>query len=245
MQTIDALSNNDPGPVRQSTDGRLCQHNQADEIVRRGQEAMQRIRRGFEDWMDIAEALAIGRAEVMSAVHTNQPTGPRYKSEMAEWLLARGFHLIDKGARNRLLDCLKHRVEIEKWRATLTDGQRFRFNHPDAVLRKWRDATVVIDPNAPKKNKKKSPTERLTESVIRLEEENHRMQREIERSGGDLWTPEDTPKEIAKIMVAKLSTTKAEHVARAILAQVKLKKNTAPAAAAAETYREAASCAQE
>jgi hypothetical protein len=96
---------------------------------------------------------------------------------MAEWLRARSFHLIDKGTRNRLLDCLKHRAEIEKWRATLTDGERFRFNHPDAVLRKWKTKTVVPDPNAPPK--KPSPMAKLKAEVVRLEEDNHRMRREI------------------------------------------------------------------
>ena len=113
MLAIDVPSNNDLASVRQSDDG-LGQLNPstAVEIVRRGQAAMQRLRRGFDDWMAIAEALQIGRAEVMSAVHTNQPTGKRYEKAMADWLLARSFHLIDKGTRNRLLECLKHRADI-------------------------------------------------------------------------------------------------------------------------------------
>lgn len=121
----------------------------ADEIVRRGQEALQRLSRSYDDWMDIAEALAVGRAEVMTAIYTNKPTGKRYAKAMGEWLLARSFHRINEGTRKRLLDCLKHRVEIEKWRATVTEGERFSFNHPDTVLRKWKTATAVPDPNAP------------------------------------------------------------------------------------------------
>ena len=66
-----------------------------DDIVRRGQEALRRLRRSYGDWTDIGEALAVGRAEVMRMLHTNQPTGKRYAKAMSEWLLARSFHLIN------------------------------------------------------------------------------------------------------------------------------------------------------
>ena len=189
----------------------------ADEIVRRGQEALQRLRRSYDDWMDIAEALAVGRAEVMAAAHTNQPTGKRYAKAMGEWLLARSFHLINEGTRNRLLECLQHRNEIEKWRAGLTDAERFRFNHPDTVLRKWKTATVVPDPNAPPKT---SPFTKLQKAHIEALEKLHRAEREIARGGGDLWTPEDTVEAIAKVMLDRLSANKAERVARAILKEL-------------------------
>jgi hypothetical protein len=58
-----------------------------DEVVRRGQEAMERKRRSFDDFMFIAEALEVGCTEVMRAVHTNKPTGSRYAKAMDEWLL--------------------------------------------------------------------------------------------------------------------------------------------------------------
>src|SRR5262249_6604272 len=101
MPTIDAQSDTRPDANNQPEDGLSClKSSVSDEIVRRGQEALQRLRRKFDDWMDIAEALQIGRAEVMAAVHTNQPTGKRYAKAMADWLLARGFHLINEGTRN-------------------------------------------------------------------------------------------------------------------------------------------------
>jgi hypothetical protein len=211
-ETIDAPSN-----TRPAADG-LGQHNPSpsDEIVRRGQEALRRIGRNWEDWLAIAEALQVGRAEVMGVVHTNQPTGKRYAKAMADWLLARGFHVIDKGTRTRVLECLEHRTEIEKWRETLTEGERLQLNHPDAVLRKWK-AKTVPDPDKPKKP---SAMAKLKESVARLEEENHRMRTEIERGGGDLWNKDDRPEDIADIMLTKLSSAKAERVACVILAKL-------------------------
>jgi hypothetical protein len=226
MCHIDGRSNCRVVENGQPDDG-LCQHNpsQTDLIVRRGQETLQRLCRSYEDWIDIAEALQVGRAEVMAAVHTNQAVGRRYEKAMAEWFLAHSFHVIDKGARKRLLDCLQHRAEIEKWRATLTDGERFRFNHPDTVLRKWKAATAVPDPNKPSKP---SPMAKLQAEVLRLDEDNHRMRKEIERGGGDLWSKDDRAEDIAAIMVGKLTSAKAEAVARAIQVRLKETKRSAP-----------------
>jgi hypothetical protein len=216
---IDGTSNSRPDQNIQPNDAlSWLKASPTDDIVRRGQEALQRLRRGYEDWLAIAEALQVGRAEVMAAVQTNKPVGKRYAQAMANWLLARGFHLINEGTRNRLLDCLNHGAEIEKWRATLTEGERFRFNHPDTVLRKWKAATVVPDPNV---SKKPSPIAKLKEVNVELQEKLYRAEQELSRGGGDLWTPDDTPEDIATAMLAKLTPDKAKGVAKAILTKVK------------------------
>jgi hypothetical protein len=222
MHHIDNQSNNRLGEHGQPADG-LSQLNPslADEIVRRGKQAMERLRRGFDDWMDIAGALQVGRAEVMRAVNTNQPTGRRYEKAMGEWLVAHSFHVIDKGTRNRLLECLQHRAAIEKWRATLTEGERFRLNHPDTVLRKWKAATLVPDPNA---SPKTSIIAKLKEVNIELQEKLHRAEHELSLGGGDLWTADDAPEDIATVMLVKLSPAKAERVARTILKKLNGKR---------------------
>jgi hypothetical protein len=221
MSGIDQPSNNRATENGQSDDDGLSPLNSTDEIIRRGQHAMERMRRGFDDWMDIAEALQVGRVEAMLAAQTNEPRGKRYDKIIGDWLFAKSFHLIDKGTRKRLLECLQHRAAIEKWRGTLTVGGRLRFNHPDTVLRKWKAATVVPDPNKPKKP---SPIAKLKESVRRLDEENHRLRKEVDVGGGDLWSKDDKAEDIAEIMLVKLTTSKAERVARAILAKAKEKK---------------------
>ena len=152
MRHIDEQPSSLPSDHSQSDDGLSWLNPSAtDEIFRRGKHAMERLCRGFDDWMDVAEALQVGRAESMRAAQTNEPKGKRYEKIMGEWLVAHSFHVIDKGTRNRLLECLQYRAAIEKWRATLTPGDRLRFNHPDTVLRKWKTATVVPDPNTPPK----------------------------------------------------------------------------------------------
>jgi hypothetical protein len=204
---------------RQPDDG-LGQPNPltTDEVVRRGQEAMERKRRSFEDWMLIGDALQVGRTEVMRAIHTNKPTGGRYEKAMGQWLFARSFHLIDKCTRNHLLECLQHRAEIAKWRANLTAAEQFSFNHPTTVLRKWRRATLVPDPNGPPKT---SAFAKLKEANIELQERLHRAEREIARDNDDLWTPRDTADDIARVVLERLPANKAERVARAILKKLK------------------------
>jgi hypothetical protein len=166
------------------------------EKVRLGQEAMARQRRGWDDWMAIGDALAVGRAEVMRKVGTNEPIGRRYEKAMAEWLVANSFKEIDKGTRSRLLDCLEHRTEIEAWRSVLTGSERFRFNHPNTVLRKWQAATTVPDPNAKPRT---SAVAKLKESIALLSDENELMRREMARGSGDLISAVESPNDIAKL----------------------------------------------
>jgi hypothetical protein len=165
-----------------------------EEKVRLGQEAIARKRRGWDDWVLIGEALEVGRAEVMRKVGTNEPVGRRYEKAMAEWLVANGFKEIDKGARSRLLDCLKHLAEIEAWRKTLTAAEQFRLNHPNAVLRKWKAKTTASVQDA---EPKMSPFAKLKESIALLSEENERMRREMAR--GDLISTADSPNDVATL----------------------------------------------
>ena len=201
----------------------LCCHNPSELKVRLGQEAMARQRRRWEDFMIIADALDVGRAEVMRDLHTNQPTGRRYEKAMGEWLVANGFKEIDKGARCRLLECLRHREQIERWRGLLTDGERFKLNHPDAVLRKWKAATAIPDPNVARKP---SPYAQLKAAHAETIEENHRLKQKVKAADGDLWKASDTAADIADVMIATLSPAKAERTAREILKRIKERKGS-------------------
>jgi hypothetical protein len=213
--------------TKKSADG-LCEHNPSlsvSEVVRLGQEAMQRKRRSWDDWLLIAEALQAGRTEVTRELHTNETRGRRFEKAMGDWLIAHSFKEIDKGARSRLLDCLKHKAEIQAWRARLTDSERWKFNHPDTVLRKWKASIAVPDPN---KAPKPSPYQKLQADHMALIEERDRYKREIDNGGGDLWNSDDRPRDIARIVIQQCkSKTKAEKVAREILKALKAKKQPA------------------
>jgi hypothetical protein len=228
MSGIDQTPINNPDETRQSGDTLDWSKLSADQIIRRGQDAWVRVRgdHTWADWLEIGAALCVGRTEAMYVAQTNKPVGRNYNTAFAAWLKEHGFDAIDQGDRARLFKVMEHRDQIEKWRTTLPLNQRLALNHPSSVLRKWKANTVVPDPNAPKKL---SPVAKLNDVVARLEEENHRMRKEIERAGGDLWTPDDTPEDIATVMLVKLTPTKAERIARAILKLTNKKSASAPA----------------
>ena len=189
--TDDGFSQLNPSPVS--------------EVIRLGQEAMARKRRGWDDWLLIAEALQAGRTDVLRALQSNVAQGRRFEKAMGDWLIANGFKEINKATRSQLLDCLKHRVEIEKWRA---DSERWKFNHPDTVLKKWKASTVVRDPNQPKPP---SPMQKLRDELVAVVEERDRYKREVGRGGGDLWNSDDRPLDIARMVILQCkSKTKAE-----------------------------------
>src|SRR5262245_9137644 len=144
----------------------------------------------------------------MRTAHINQPEGRRYNEEFSAWLKANKFDGIEKSVRSRLLECLKHRNEIEKWRATLATSERIKLNYPPTMLRRWR-STLASKPTP-----KTSHVVKLKNAIIELKEKNARMQRDIERGGGDLWTAQDTARDIARVIFEKTSPNRAKDIAR-------------------------------
>lgn len=201
-------------------DDRLSRTTDPDQTaIRCGQEAWHRLKRGstFEDWKQVGAAHLIGRAAAMREAHVNKPEGRNYNTAFGKWQKQFGFDDLDKAARSRLFEMMARIMEIEAWRATLTVSQKLDLNHPNAIMRKWKASTVVPDPNAPVKA---SPMQKLKDSLVTLQEDNDRMKREIVAGGGDLWSKDDRPQDIAKVIFSKLSKSKAEKVARAILKMV-------------------------
>ena len=189
--------------------------------VHHGQQAWARLRTHstWQDWKAVGAAHVIGRATAMRDAHTNKPEGRGYNAAFAAWARKFGFADLDKGDRSRLFQVMDHLVEIEAWLEKLNlknSAKRLSLNHPTSVLRNWKAAT------AEKSSEPKTlPVQKLKDELIAVIEERDRYKREIERGGGDVWTPEDTPKVIAKIMLGKLSKSKAENVAREILKALK------------------------
>ena len=143
---------------------------------------------------------------------------------MDEMIVEKVYKEIDKVVRCRLLECLQHRAEIDQWLSGLTDGERFRINHPDTVLKRWKGSTTVPDPNAVPKPP--SAFAKLKETNVDLQERLHRAERELAAGGGDLWKNTDTAADIARVMVRVLQPGKAERTAREILKQLKERKSS-------------------
>jgi hypothetical protein len=207
-----------------------------DRIVSDAQAAWARLNNfhTWADWVLVATALAAGRNETMHMAGTNKPSGPKFKREINRWLKEKNLDAIDKTTRSRSIECFEHLADIEKWRATLSVSERLALNHPTTVLRHWKRKTVVPDPNAVKKV---SIREKLNATIAELEEQNFRMRKEIERGGGDLWTRDDTAKDIALVISSQFSHSKISDIARELAKLAREKSSEAKARQAAQVGR--------
>lgn len=116
-----------------------------DPIIADAREAWARIkdrdRATFADWLAIGRALIAARQECMAKAGVNSPYGPAYQKLMRGWLDANGLTEVDSHERTNAIKCVEHQVEIEKWRAGLSDVERRRCNHPNSVIAHWRRKT--------------------------------------------------------------------------------------------------------
>jgi hypothetical protein len=108
-----------------------------------GREALRLIKQNnlFPYWLIVGEELQIGQAQAMRLAQTNAPRGHRFCAEMSAFLKEYGLEEIDSGLRSRLLEVMKHRVEIEAWHRDLPIKKRVRLNHPQTVLAAWKRET--------------------------------------------------------------------------------------------------------
>jgi hypothetical protein len=71
-----------------------------------------------------------------------------------------GFEAINNQERYRAILCVENRDAIERWRSTLDDGKRRRFNHPNCVWAGWRKSKT--EPAAPARHIVKGTTPHKT-----------------------------------------------------------------------------------
>jgi hypothetical protein len=195
------------------------------DAVRQGQEAWERLRKHstWEDWKKVGAAHVIGRTEAMRDGHVNKPKGRSYNAAFNAWQKKFGFTDFDSGDRTRLFQVMDNLEPIEVHLKTLKLPERLRLNHPSTVLRHWKAAVKAA--RGEQSEKRVSPVQKLKDELVAVIEERDLYKREVDLGGGDLWTPQSTPKQIAKIMVGKLTKSKAENVAREILRMLKGKAN--------------------
>jgi hypothetical protein len=103
----------------------------------------------FADWIKVARALALGRAECMAQAKANSPAGSRYNRLAGIWLEKNGFADISPQERYRSLWVLERLPEIEQWLASLPPEISRRFNHPGAIAAGWKRAQAGLVPCKP------------------------------------------------------------------------------------------------
>jgi len=193
-------------------------------------EAFARIRKGnhWRDWRYLAQGFEIGRNHAMRVAYTNEPVGRGYNTAFSRWMddpqhraWTRG---IDKATRNHLLWAADHLTLIEAWRDTLASNQRDRLNHPTIVKRAYEAAHRAEVARAAGEPAVLSPMAQIKEALVKSQEENDRLRRQVEKQGSLFDLFNDTPEMIARTVVESLKENRVERITKAIHDELKKRK---------------------
>jgi hypothetical protein len=126
-----------------------------DELIAAGREAWGRLKSSlaFEDWLALAHALEIGRRDVLRRTGCKSPWQKKYQSAMARWLEDNGLAEVPRQLRMLLRRLWEQRAEIQTWRATLSEAEQLKLNHPDVILTHFKAATRGFGDDAECKHK--------------------------------------------------------------------------------------------
>jgi hypothetical protein len=144
-------------------------------------------------WKTIGESLARARRAAMLDTHSNRPQGRAYNAAFGAWLSKRTFRSIDQSDRARLLRVMDNLPAIEAWRATLSETELRRLNHPSVVWRKW---------SASNKPTTTSPARsRLKDEKVALHAKIAELERRLAAGDGNLFTPATSAHELARLLL--------------------------------------------
>jgi hypothetical protein len=191
----------------------------ATQVIAVARDAITRLAAGqcWQDYRAVGGALAIGRIEAMRTANTNKPEGRAYAVAFSDWLRHTGLdqiEKIDKSTRARLLDLMDHIDGVERWRATLPTNKQLQLNHPRIVWQHWQRAKNL---NSAAEHKA-SPMAKLKKSVASLSEENERLKA---AAGGSIFSGQDRPKDIVKVLTATVSSNKLREIYRLLGEELK------------------------
>jgi hypothetical protein len=210
MPRLHDLNGTVPLKSKQDSEGKSAMSKEED-IDRLADEAWEQLNANpdWAKWRAIGDAMMYARNACMRDTQSNRPAGRGYNAAFSAWLAKRKFGDMDGSDRARLFKCMDNLREIEAWRATLTETERLRLNHPSTVLRKWQAATKLPDST---KGKKLSPMSQLKVAHVALMEVNAKLKKQIEQGDGNLFTRGTSAREAARLFVDTLGEDEWERV---------------------------------
>jgi BMFP domain-containing protein YqiC len=153
-----------------------------DRVARQGAAAWKRLKqaKNWNDWVQVGEALVIGREWAMHQSGKNEPEGKGYIMAFTEWLERYKLDDMDKSDRAKLFKVMDALTMITEWRATLTLTDRLKLNHPSTVWRKF-EASRMPDPerSKPARTGLKDSVAELSEANAQLTQENAQLKAHI------------------------------------------------------------------
>jgi hypothetical protein len=118
-------------------------------LPRRGQMALERLEQNchhdFNDWVHVTQGMADLQTEAMREARTNTPHGPRYRAAIALKYRLYGFDRIHKSTRSFLLKKFAPNLDaIIAWREKEPPEQQLELNHPQVILRRWKQSLRTV-----------------------------------------------------------------------------------------------------
>jgi hypothetical protein len=176
------------------------------EIFEAARQADRELKKSYDKWIVIT-----GRAVVLArAIADRRGGGLKMVNQILE---QQELGSVTGPNVSRLLRIMPQIKEVIAWRAVLTDRQKFDWASPQSIL---KHCPVFRDPSPPNSEAevRMTPAERDRQELVRLNEENHRLQAELaHREDGDRFRPTDTADDIATVIVGMFSKTKARDIA--------------------------------
>ena len=180
------------------------------------------LRRTFDKWVTMGRGLQLLRKKAGQIGSRNAFNDLRDQHGFGE-------RFYNKTLVSKLLRVMDELEAVEKWRATLTEKQRFEWASPDAII---RHCPVFNPPPA-------ADAKRKTSAYAKLEQTNVDLGRELDAAKayiaeleaaqpdqGSLFgldLKNDKPDNIAEAIIGNVDLGRAEKIARAILKAIRAK----------------------
>ena len=112
------------------------------ETVRQSDEAYVQIRRTPEQWKMVRAGLVVIRDLAMRETGATSVMSKLYRNRFHELLQHRAYSCekMSDTTRKTLLQCAQLAPGIDEWHASLDEEERLRLNHPERVLRAFRES---------------------------------------------------------------------------------------------------------
>jgi hypothetical protein len=198
-------------------------------VVNAAHEALVALKKTFEHWT------MIGRGLIAIRNKADRMGGRRTFDRLREQAGLGPQHL-DKSIVSRLFRVMDQLPEVEAWRRTLTEKERFEWASPGAVLKHCpifkqpkSDAAAKLAP---------SPIAKLKTQVTEQQHEIEHLKEQLSAAdGGNLLTPKDTAAEIAAVLMDMLAHDKVEALIRELKRQLPVSIPPTPKKAGARRAR--------
>lgn len=169
-------------------------------------EGLMALKRTFEHWVAVGKGLAMLRAKA-------DRIGGKFTFDKLREQAGLGPTQLDKSAVSKLLKIIEDLPEVEKWRKTLTEKERFEWCSPAAIFKHCPRYKPVRDPKEPKKV---SPVAKLQAANNELADELAVAKEELAAAALPFDLDKSTPEQIAAAIAAAVPPAKLKALAEAL-----------------------------